>query len=67
MSKKQHCRWYPVCPMKRAYEAGKLEKRFIDEYCFGNWEACVRYQMESRGEPHPDHLRQDGVYDERLK
>lgn len=53
--------------MKRAYEQGKLEKRFIDEYCFGDFRSCVRYQMESRGEPHPDHMRQDGVLDGRLK
>ena len=53
--------------MKRAYEAGALEKTFIEKYCFGNWKSCVRYQMESRGEAHPDHLRQDGVLDIRLK
>ncbi len=53
--------------MKRAYERGLLEERFIREYCLGDFELCVRYRMESRGKPHPDWMRQDGVLDERLK
>jgi len=24
------CKWYPVCPMKRFYEAGKIDKKWID-------------------------------------
>ena len=67
MALKRRYKWYNVCPMKWAYEAGKLDKRFVDTYCFGNWKTCVRYQMESRGEPHPDHMRQDGVLDESLR
>lgn len=67
MTLKHSCKWYNLCPMKRAYEQGKLEKRFIDDYCFGDFRSCVRYQKESRGEPHPDYMRQDGVLDEQLK
>ncbi|MFP4561848.1 MAG: uracil-DNA glycosylase [Spirochaetia bacterium] len=63
----RECVWYRVCPMKRAYERGLLEERFIREYCLGDFELCVRYRMESRGKPHPDWMRQDGVLDERLK
>jgi hypothetical protein len=46
--------------MKRFYEAGKLEERWIREYCFGDNTRCVRYQMESRGEPHPDNMLPNG-------
>jgi hypothetical protein len=54
------CKWYPVCPMKRFYEEGKLEKFWIEKYCMGNNLKCVRYQMEEQGEPHPDNLLPNG-------
>ena len=61
------CKWYQVCPMKRFYEAGKLDKRFITGYCLGDWQSCVRYRKEEAGIMHPDNLRQDGVIDEKLR
>ena len=61
------CKWYPVCPMKRYYEEGKLDKYWIDNYCKGDNQECVRYQMEARGEPHPDWMLPDGTIDETLK
>jgi len=61
------CKWYPVCPMKRFYEEGYLEKEWINRYCQGDWENCVRYQMEERGEFHPDWMLPDGNIDEKLK
>ncbi len=30
------CKWYPVCPMKKFYEEGKLDKRWIELYCKGD-------------------------------
>lgn len=54
------CKWYPVCPMKFYYEQGKLDRKWIDKYCMGNWEGCVRYQMEERCQPHPDYMLPDG-------
>jgi len=60
------CKWYPVCPMKRFYEEGKLDKKWIELYCKGDWESCVRYQMEEKGEQHPDWMLPDGTLDERL-
>jgi len=61
------CKWYPVCPMKRYYEGGYLQKEWIDRYCQGDWESCVRYQMEERGDFHPDWMLPDGSIDERLQ
>ena len=60
------CKWYPVCPMRRFYEKGVLDRRWIELYCKGDWESCVRYQMEEKGEPHPDWMLPDGTLDERL-
>ena len=43
------CRWYPECPVKRFYEGGKLDEEWIELYCKGDWESCIRYQMEESG------------------
>ena len=61
------CKWYQVCPMKRFYENGKIDKKWIRLYCKGDWENCVRYQMEEEGRFHPDWMLPDGTLDERLK
>ena len=53
--------------MKRYLEAGRLDPKWVEQYCKGHWRRCVRYQMEARGEPHPDWMLPDGTLDERLK
>jgi uracil-DNA glycosylase family 4 len=60
------CKWYPVCPLKRFYEEGNLAEKYIELYCKGDWESCVRYQMEEKGEAHPDWMLPDGSIDEKL-
>ncbi len=60
------CKWYQVCPMKRYYEKGELDEKWIDQYCKGDYETCVRYQMEERGEPHPDNMLPNGEIKEDL-
>ena len=62
------CKWYykPVCPVKRFYEEGKLSKEWIELYCKGDWESCIRYQMEERGETYSDWMLPDGSIDEKL-
>ncbi|MCD6248186.1 MAG: uracil-DNA glycosylase [Hadesarchaea archaeon] len=54
------CKWYEVCPMKRFYEEGKLERKWIERYCMGDYKNCVRYRMEERGESHPDNMLPNG-------
>ena len=61
------CKWYPVCPMKRFYEEGKLERKWVGLYCKGDWENCIRYQMEENGESHADWMLPDGTIDEELR
>ena len=65
--KTKECKWYPVCPMKYYYEQGRLDKKWIDQYCHGNWTRFVRYQKEEKGEFHPDWMLPDGFLDENLK
>jgi len=61
------CKWFSCCPMKRFYEEGKIQKRWIELYCKGDWKSCVRYHMEEKGEPHPDWMLPDGSLDESLR
>ncbi len=61
------CKWFPVCPMKYFYEEGKLDRKWIEIYCKGDWESCVRYHMEENGQPHADWMLPDGTIDERLR
>lgn len=63
----EDCKWYPVCPMKRFYETGMLDEKWVELYCKGDWESCIRYQMEEKGEQHPDWMLPDGSIDEKLK
>jgi len=61
------CKWFSMCPMKRFYEAGRLERKWIELYCKGDWESCVRYEMEEKGHYHQDWMLPDGTLDENLK
>ncbi len=64
--KKKECGWYDVCPMKRFYKAGKLNKKWIENYCMVSNADCVRRRMEERGEEHSDNMLPDGSIDENL-
>jgi uracil-DNA glycosylase family 4 len=63
----EDCKWYALCPMKRFYENGGLERKWVELYCKGDWENCIRYQMEESGEPHADWMLPDGTIDEELR
>lgn len=63
----RECKWYSFCPMKRFYEEGKIDGKWIQLYCKGDWESCIRYQLEEKGEPHPDWMLPDGTLDDSLR
>ena len=63
----QECKWYVLCPMKRFFESGRLERKWIELYCKGDWKSCVRYEMEEQGHYHSDWMLPDGSLDVRLK
>ncbi|MCD6471414.1 uracil-DNA glycosylase [bacterium] len=64
---KEICKWYSVCPMRLFYKEGKLDKKWIEQYCFNGGQNCKRYEMEEKGIPHPDNMLPDGTIDESLK
>ena len=61
------CHWYNVCPLKRYLEEGKLDRKWVEEYCKGNYARCVRREMEEEGRYHPDNMLPDGTIDHNLK
>ncbi len=66
MEEKDICKWYHVCPMKRYLEEGKLDIKWVNEYCWSNYQHCIRRKMEEKGEYHPDNMLPDGTIDEKL-
>jgi len=64
---RSECKWYPVCPMKRFYEQGRLERKWVDLYCHGDWKSCQRYEMEENFQAHPDSMLPDGTIDKNLE
>ena len=70
MSDKENlCRWYnETSAMKRAYEAGVLDEKWVEEYCWDGGDDCVRKErFEERGYVSPDYVLPDGTEDEDLK
>jgi hypothetical protein len=63
----QECKWYSVCPVKTYFEEGRLDKKWVEQYCRGNWLNCVRYKMEESYQPHPDNMLPDGKVDKTLE
>ncbi len=61
------CKWFRLCPMRRFYRANRLDPSWIELYCKGDWQSCVRYQMEEKGAPHPDTMLPDGSIDPALE
>ena len=66
MKARDICKWYHVCPMKRYFEGGKLDIKWINEYCWGNYQHYIRRNIEEKGEYHPDNMLPDGIIYEKL-
>jgi hypothetical protein len=54
------CEYYYSCPIKRFTEQGKLERYWIENYCLVSNRNCIRYQMEEKGQYHPDNMLPSG-------
>ncbi|MBN2278980.1 MAG: uracil-DNA glycosylase [Candidatus Marinimicrobia bacterium] len=63
---REECQWFPVCPMKDFYEKGKLDEKWIHDYCKNHWQDCIRYQKERAGIDHSDQMLPDGSIDKNL-
>ena len=66
MNYKEVCKWFSVCPLKMFYEQGKLDKKWVENYCWSNYSKCTRYKMEEKGFYHPDNMMPDGRIDKRF-
>ena len=69
MKKKNLCVWYDeTSAIKRAYDEGRLDKKWIEEYCWNGGKGCVRKKrFEEEGYVSPDYVLPDGSIDEGLK
>jgi hypothetical protein len=69
MTGKNVCVWYnETSAMKRAYDAGRLDKKWLEDYCFNGGENCVRKRRwEGEGYISPAWVLPDGSVDEGLK
>jgi len=61
------CKWYNCCPIKLLVENGKLEKKWVEDYCLIGNKNCIRYKLEMKNEPHPDNLLPNGEIREELE
>ncbi|MBL7131267.1 MAG: uracil-DNA glycosylase [Candidatus Omnitrophica bacterium] len=53
------CLWQPI--------SNGVNKKWIENYCWGDYSKCARYKMEDEGMYHPDNMMPDGTTDEKLK
>jgi len=69
MKKKNVCRWYnETSGIKRAYDQGLLNKKWLEGYCWNNGKECLRKKrFEEEGYVSPDYVLPDGNIDEKLK
>ena len=69
MKNRNICKWYDeTSGMKRAYERGLLDKKWIEEYCLNGGKDCIRKKrFEGEGYVSPDYVLPDGTIDENLK
>lgn len=67
LENRKQCKWYFVCPIKFYTDDGKLDKKWVKNYCLIGNKNCIRYQKEESGEDHPDNMLPDGTIDSNLK
>ena len=67
MGDNKTCKWYFCCPIKFFVEEGKLDKKWVENYCLIENKEYVRYKMEEKNIPHPDNLLPDGNIKDDLK
>jgi len=66
---KNICRWYnETSGMKRAYDKGLLDEKWIKNYCLNSGNDCIRKKrFEEEGYISPDYILPDGTVDKKLK
>ncbi len=64
---KNICKWFNICPIKKFTDQGKLDKIWVEKYCFQGGKNCKRFEAEEKGIYHPDNMLPDGRIDKNLK
>jgi len=69
MKNRNVCKWYDeTSGMKRAYDQGLLDKKWVEKYCWNGGKGCIRKKrFEIEGYVSPDYVLPDGTVDEALK
>jgi len=69
MKKKDRCVWYNESSgVKRAYDLGLIDRKWVENYCWKGGEGCVRKKrFEEEGYVSPDYVLPDGTISERVK
>ncbi len=67
--KKFFCRWYDeTSAIKRAYDKGLIDKKWVENYCWNEGKNCIRKKrFEEEGYISPDYVLPDGSEDSKLK
>jgi len=63
------CPWYDhTSAIKRAYDKGKIDKKWVEDYCWNGGEGCVRKKrFEEEGYVSPDYVMPDGSVNKKLR
>lgn len=69
MGKTNLCRWYNgTSGVKRAYELGLIDKKWVANYCWAGGRECIRKKrFEEEGYVSPDYVLPDGTISEKVK
>ena len=66
MVQKEVCKWFDACPLKIFFKQGKIDSRWVEDYCWQNNPRCMRKKLEEEGVYHPDNMLPDGTIDHNL-
>ena len=66
---KDFCRWYDeTSGIKRAYDKGWIDKKWVENYCWNGGKGCIRkYRFEKEGYVSPDYILPDGSISEKIR
>jgi uncharacterized protein YodC (DUF2158 family) len=69
MKREALCKWYnTTSSVKRAYDLGLIDKKWVENYCWKDGKGCVRKKrFEEEGYVSPDYVLPDGSVNERVK
>jgi len=69
VAKTNFCRWYnETSGVKRAYDLGLIERKWVEDYCWTGGEGCIRKKrFEEEGYISPDYVLPDGTISGKAK